>query len=269
MKHRLFTLVLFLLLGAVLNVAVASACALAVDLSKGGEFTFQVRDDLFYARLRQRPGAIRALVWRSNDPDIPADGWDYSMIQNWMAYLGDAFYLSAADEKARQARAQLQPVTQRGDDGNSPAFPTWIPRGHLRKRELSGYDFPTPIIYDARGWPFVAMRCEVVFPIGGAQGQEYITGGMRISPRAGALREWLSFRVLPIRPIWPGFAVNTLFYTAILLPLISGPFALRRLIRRKRGVCVACGYDIHHADHDVCPECGAAIRLQRAVAPRI
>ncbi len=257
MKRRLFTLAIFLLLGAVVNVAVAWGCALAVDLSKGGEFTFQVGDDLFYARLRQRPGAVRALVWRSNDTDIPHDlEWAYSMTQNWKGYVGDAVTLWAADVP-RRARAQLQPDTQRGDDGNSPAFPTWIPRGHLRKRELSGHDFPTPIIYDARGWPFVAMRCEVVFPIGGAQGQEYITGGMRISPRAGALREWLSFRVLPIRPIWPGFAINTGFYAAILWPLICGPFALRRRIRRKRGWCVACGYDLRHADHDGCPECGA------------
>ncbi len=33
---------------------------------------------------------------------------------------------------------------------------------------------------------------------------------------------------------------------------------LRHLIRPKRGLCVACGYDIRHADHDACPECGVA-----------
>ncbi len=56
--------------------------------------------------------------------------------------------------------------------------------------------------------------------------------------------------------LWPGFAINTIFYAATLWLLIPGPFALRRLIRRKRGLCVACGYDIRHAEHDVCPECG-------------
>ena len=37
----------------------------------------------------------------------------------------------------------------------------------------------------------------------------------------------------------------------------GGEVALRRHIRRKRGLCVSCGYDLRHADHAACPECGA------------
>ncbi len=63
---------------------------------------------------------------------------------------------------------------------------------------------------------------------------------------------------LPKAVVWPGFAVNTLFYAAILWLLIPGPFALRRLVRRRHGLCPACGYDMKHAKHDQgCPECGA------------
>ena len=51
-------------------------------------------------------------------------------------------------------------------------------------------------------------------------------------------------------------AINTLFYAAILWLLILGPFALRRLIRQRRGVCPACGYDLRHGEHKACPECG-------------
>ena len=65
-------------------------------------------------------------------------------------------------------------------------------------------------------------------------------------------------RLAPLRPIWPGFAVNTLFYAAILWLVMLGPFALRRLIRRRRGLCPACGYDLRHAEHVACPECGVA-----------
>ncbi len=54
--------------------------------------------------------------------------------------------------------------------------------------------------------------------------------------------------MLPLAIIVPGFAANTLFYAA--------PFTTRRLIRRKRGLCVTCGYDLRHADHEACPECG-------------
>ena len=32
--------------------------------------------------------------------------------------------------------------------------------------------------------------------------------------------------------------------------------AARRLIRRKRGLCIKCGYDLRGTEHEVCPECG-------------
>ncbi len=63
---------------------------------------------------------------------------------------------------------------------------------------------------------------------------------------------------LPLRPIWPGFAINTAFYAAILWLLTLGPLTTRRMIRRKRGDCIKCGYDLRGAEHEVCPECGAA-----------
>ncbi len=64
------------------------------------------------------------------------------------------------------------------------------------------------------------------------------------------------FDILALRPIWPGFAINTTFYAGILWLLIPGPFALRRLIRQRRGLCPACGYDLRHGEHEACPECG-------------
>ncbi|MDY7109169.1 MAG: hypothetical protein SYC29_11095 [Planctomycetota bacterium] len=65
-----------------------------------------------------------------------------------------------------------------------------------------------------------------------------------------------SHRALPVRPIWPGFAINTLFYAIVLWLLIPGPFVLRRVIRIKRGRCPKCGYDLRHALSGGCPECG-------------
>ena len=35
--------------------------------------------------------------------------------------------------------------------------------------------------------------------------------------------------------------------------------ALRRSIRRKRGLCVKCAYDLRGLEHEVCPECGAEV----------
>jgi hypothetical protein len=63
--------------------------------------------------------------------------------------------------------------------------------------------------------------------------------------------------VLPLRPVWPGFAINTLFYAGVLWVLWATPFALRRMIRRRRGQCPACAYPIGQSP--VCTECGAAV----------
>jgi len=65
-------------------------------------------------------------------------------------------------------------------------------------------------------------------------------------------------RMLPLRPIWPGFLANTAFYAIALWLLTLGPVRLRRCLRRHRGRCVACGYDLRGTAHERCPECGAA-----------
>ena len=69
-------------------------------------------------------------------------------------------------------------------------------------------------------------------------------------------------RLLPLRPIWPGFAINTVFYAFILWLLFAlggTPFALRRRRRIKRGLCPKCAYDLRGSatDSTTCPECGA------------
>jgi hypothetical protein len=62
----------------------------------------------------------------------------------------------------------------------------------------------------------------------------------------------------PWRPLWPGFAINTIFYAAIVWFLFFAPGAIRKRVRRKRGQCAACGYSRRGTPgSDVCPECGA------------
>ena len=66
--------------------------------------------------------------------------------------------------------------------------------------------------------------------------------------------------MLPLAPLWPGFAINTIFYAAVLWLLFAFPFTLRRRHRIKRGLCPACAYPF--GDGAVCTECGKPVARQ-------
>lgn len=66
-------------------------------------------------------------------------------------------------------------------------------------------------------------------------------------------------RAIPLDLIWPGTMVNTALYAAVLLVPMYLVLGVRRRLRRRRGQCVECKYDLRGAEHAVCPECGAAI----------
>lgn len=67
---------------------------------------------------------------------------------------------------------------------------------------------------------------------------------------------------IPASPIWPGLLLDTAFYGAVWLILLFIPGSRRRL-RRRRGHCPRCGYDLKHDLASGCPECG----WNRAVQP--
>jgi hypothetical protein len=94
------------------------------------------------------------------------------------------------------------------------------------------------------GWPAIALQ-----------------GSYSFTPEAMNFIEppkpWRIIRDYPYGPILPGFALDTLFYAAIALTLWSAPPALRRRLRRARGQCQACGYDLKGMPTSTCPECGA------------
>ncbi len=103
------------------------------------------------------------------------------------------------------------------------------------------------------GWPFYSVR--------------YV----RIDGRRTAIsdaflpRKLLGGRVnlstdLPIRPLWPGLAWNTLiFATAWFFLGLTTLFAarrLRRLHRTRHNRCPACAYSLAGVTTNRCPECG-------------
>jgi hypothetical protein len=104
----------------------------------------------------------------------------------------------------------------------------------------------------ASGWPARSLMCSY---------------NQRTKKTVDALHWSQDFEYgFPLRPIWPGFLANTAFYAVSLWLLFLGSGTVRRSLRRHRGRCPACGYDLRGTAHERCPECGNCIRRAEPVA---
>ena len=111
---------------------------------------------------------------------------------------------------------------------------------------------------EAHGWPMRSFRW---YRYGAKMyGAIELGGDRRIEDRdddgTGIAGTLTGAKAIPFLPIWPGLVLDTVFYAAPLLVASRGLLALRGLIRRKRGLCVACGYDLRGNIEHGCPECG-------------
>ena len=217
MKRIAIKLVIFLLLGAIVNIAVAWGCMVVWPKSHSGNVVYYGE-----AELHPTP-ALRILE-----------------------------SLLPPEEYARRDHAIV--ISDESRFG-------WIEYGATSvARDDSGGPTLFVNVIDA-GLPLKSLRCSYrtrnaggrpSSPQAGYSSALMIPSWMR--PAESRLVLWYGF---PLQPVWTGFAINTVFYSAILWALWSTPFAARRLIRKRRGRCVKCGYDLRHAEHDSCPECGA------------
>lgn len=192
MKRATVRIVLFLLLGAIINVAVAWGCVVAVPIA-----------------LRPAEITIREL------------SADYQQVQCIQRAFGRT-------RETWGERYALPVVIDSGSPfGQRPAVGSW----------------------ERTGWPMRALYCstsahELAYTIDGgevlAAGSEGgIDEGIELSPErfvvsTSTLRV-STWRALPLRPIWPGFGVNTIIYAALAWLFFSGLFQARRFIRRKSG----------------------------------
>ena len=112
----------------------------------------------------------------------------------------------------------------------------------------------------ASGWPARSTWCHISMALNGPEHQtvHYGSGALFSSRSANS---GSPARLLPIRVLWPGFAINTFFYATILLLLFAFPFTLRRWRRIRRGLCAKCAYPI--GTSEVCTECGAQLRTKK------
>ncbi len=214
MKRHLLIIAVFLLLGAVVNVAVAWGLAARVDVAAAPPVRGLSSSEppRIHFTLRSRLGASR---------------FTYSFHDKWVATV-------------RGERLVPRPEV----------IPSWMGSNISNTSGVSR-------IEDARGWPALAMHCTVWKECEGRA----VWGGIRLAMNRNRRTSSLGFRSLPLRPIWPGFALNTVFYAAVLWLLIPGPFVLRRFVRVRRGLCPACAYPI--GESSVCTECGNSLPRRR------
>ncbi len=235
MKRRLFKLIVFLLLGAIVNVAVAWGCVFLPELYYGQP---NLRND--------KKGFTRHV---SGFSDWYVKSWGASGFSNVYSYwtnrkISDLVeYIAIPDEQAESA------------------LPDWAGFGYPTETYPPATPFIVRIV-EARGWPSLALwsgHDVVGFPPAGAsvENSVSITNGYLLhGERTRPFPEWAEIHVLPLAPIWPGFAVNMIFYAVLLWMLWLSPFVVRRMIRRKRGRCIKCGYDLRGDLSAGCPECG-------------
>ena len=211
MKRRLFKLVAFLLLGAIVNVAVAWGCALwppAVPSSPhGGD------------------GVPKLAPGTSWPRPVPA-GWPSPSRGGW----GTGLFMSTGTFSGTIPKDQA------------------VSEGRPRHYGLSVFRY---------GVPFRALEGQILMRIYEPYARTFTMMAAVRSPDLMSSRR--SMGVIPLRPIWPGFAINTAFYAVLLWMLWLSPFVVRRVIRHKRGLCIKCGYDLRGTSGGVCPECGMAV----------
>ena len=116
--------------------------------------------------------------------------------------------------------------------------------------------------YELRmGWPLHCLR-------GGYTTHSYASGDA-IRNTYGVIPVWrpvaywgpgrqfgLSLVGLPLIPDWPAFLTSVLLYGALTFAGATAWRSARAWRRRRRGKCVACGYELTGNTSGICPECG-------------
>ncbi len=232
MRRALTTVAVLLFVGATVNVAVAWACCLWLEVFRG-------QFESAYKRVSSSERIRAARFTRA----------------------GATYFES---ERIRGRFGVNPSVVQRDPED---LIPRWT---GLRTQGASYEAGAVPSEYrgvDLRGWPMPSLWLELVNEPSGA-GTLAVVGGLD----TGRLRRvtWSAtptvlsrhgnvFPVaLPLRPRWPGFVVNTIAYAAVTAVIVWLLQTVRRRWRMRQGRCPTCGFPVGATT--TCSECGSTVR---------
>jgi|GEM_PF-5135404 len=133
---------------------------------------------------------------------------------------------------------------------------SWLPSCCLNMPDSP--DRGTSVVIESRGWPLPLAWCKIRSDENGNwRAQSW--SGIRYRANSGA-EYWDDLYIIPVRPI----VANVILFVLVTMPTLAlGRGALVRIgkyVRRKRGRCEFCGYDLQQISANVCPECGSARR---------
>jgi hypothetical protein len=239
-KRRFLEILLFLLLGAAVNVAVAWGYALCLSVDP----------------------TVSSAVEYSHGPESEVPSSQVDELYWWEVWK---FQRAAACRVLSKYEfphtVEILDVWPSVDEALAGC-----PLGRVIDCQPVGTDSRVAVI-DGRGWPLLSLS-SLVYCEGTPGGimslmttnspltqhhvaqayancQFHVEWGISLPRPDNTAQHWVDGNyVLPLRPIWPGFAVNTLLYAALLWLFFRAPFDLRRHRRRKRGYCLKCGYDL-------------------------
>ena len=143
-------------------------------------------------------------------------------------------------------------------DVTAATIPNWVNLDRWRHERSTSASDVEHEMYVGVGWPVHVLWCRWV-----RQGSAFAVDRSTAIIRSNDPLPWIGQvdNVLPFRPIWSGqLLTGAMWFGAI--ALLRGLLHLLRHglrdIRRWRGLCTQCAYNLRGNVSGVCPECGAA-----------
>ncbi len=214
---------IFLLLGAIINVAVA--WGLVFSIREVGDPTDHTE-------------AIIAF----DDEGWVAHFWALDRYTEFGLELFDCVWMNKTINRAYFD----------GKPDPSSVLPSWGDLGPPSEEFVSSGIERRDRMVAAWGWPFQSLYCVADLDVGAESITHY-----KYALRAGDIGDNPSQpRLLPLRPIPHRFALNAIISASALLTCATLVNVVKRALRLRRGHCPHCNYDLQGNTSGICPECG-------------